>query len=85
MSRVGGRGAGPVEALALLIRGPARRRADHVASQSTSTIGLLAIDVASSGNIATSLGPVNGYARVEPGSTTSMWAMLWTRSLKIGP
>ena len=70
MSRVGGRVAGAVAAaLALLICGPAPGWADVPASQSTSTIGLLAIDANTNGNTATSLGAVDGCARVEPGST----------------
>src|SRR5438132_2427086 len=54
--------------LLLLFSGPGRGWANHAASQSPSTIGLLAIDANPSGNTATSLGPVDGCARLEPGS-----------------
>jgi Cohesin domain len=43
-----------------------------LATHSTSTIGLLAMDATSEGNTATSLGPVNGCASIEPGSQVTV-------------
>jgi Cohesin domain len=39
-----------------------------LATHSTSTIGMLAIDANSEGNAATSLGPLDGCSRIEPGA-----------------
>jgi Cohesin domain len=56
-------------ALGLVVRGLDRDWPDSAASQATSTIGLLAIDADSNRNNATSLGQLDGCARLEPGST----------------
>jgi hypothetical protein len=56
-------------ALGLFVRGPAHDWADGAAGQSSSTIGLLAIDADPRGNTATFVGPIDGCARAESGST----------------
>src|SRR2546427_42565 len=56
-------------ALGLFVRGPAHDWADSAAGQSSSTIGLLGIDADPHGNTATFVGPIDGCARAEAGST----------------
>jgi hypothetical protein len=64
---------GQAVALALAFAFPVLTQAEALAAppktHSASTIGLLAIDADPNGNTATSLGAVDGCARVEPGST----------------
>jgi Cohesin domain len=54
--------------IALLSLALAAEAGAALATHSTSTIGLLAIDAGAEGNTATSLGPVNGCTRIEPGA-----------------
>ena len=56
-------------AVGLSIRGPAEDWPCRAAGQSSSTIGLLAIDAVPQGNTATALGPVDGCSRAASGST----------------
>jgi len=72
MTRLRVRDALAIAALALLLCGGARGWGDRAEGQSTSTIGLLAIDAVPNGNTATSLGPLDGCARIEPGSTADV-------------
>jgi hypothetical protein len=57
-----------VAAIALLSFAFATHAGAALATHSTSTIGLLAIDANSEGNAATSLGPLDGCSRIEPGA-----------------
>ena len=59
-------------AVAVMLFGFATQAQDALATHSTSAIGLLAIDANSEGNTATSLGPVSGCARIEPGAQTTV-------------
>jgi Cohesin domain len=58
----------PAAAVALFLLPFAFASRTALATHSTSTIGLLAIDANSEGNAAASLGPVNGCSRIEPGA-----------------
>jgi hypothetical protein len=59
-------------AIAVLLLAFAALPEDAVATHSTSTIGLLAIDANSERNAATSLGPINGCSRIEPDAQTTV-------------
>jgi len=72
MTRLRVREALAMAALALVLCGAGSGWAERAAGQSASTIGLLAIDAGPNGNTATSLGPLDGCARVEPGATVNV-------------